>query len=206
MVHFLSTLHTNALLGVSMRSNRFISWSFHHPHKHTPFLAGRVLRSSLLQCATTQASTMYVSIICWGLWRELVSKRCIRLTLALAAVYAITQRILEVTFSHLWPTTITTTETVITHHTIWASHLQGWGSLLKRTTSSSIAYRLTAERVHSTITTGVPTLCLVCVSAFNGTLSSTYLSPQHSCVRGSVSKKRLCSPHSVRQPTPSLLR
>lgn len=136
MAHFLSTLHTNALLGISIRLNRVISWSFHHPHKHTPLLAGRVLLSSLLQCATTQASTMYVSIICWDLWRELVSKRCIRLTWAWNAVCVTTQRIFEVTFSHLWLTTITTTETVITHYTIWASHLRGWGSLLKRTTSS----------------------------------------------------------------------
>ncbi len=37
-----------------------------------------------------------------------------------------------------------------------ASHL--WGSVLKRTTSSPIAYRLTSERVHSTIIIGVPTL------------------------------------------------
>ena len=39
-----------------------------------------------------------------------------------------------------------------------ASHLRGWGRRLKRTTSSSFALRLTSERVHSTITVGVPAL------------------------------------------------
>jgi len=37
-----------------------------------------------------------------------------------------------------------------------ASHL--WGSVLKQTTSSPFAYRLTSERVRSTITVGVPAL------------------------------------------------
>ena len=40
-------------------------------------------------------------------------------------------------------------------------HPPSVGSLWKRTTSSSIDYRLTTERVLSTITAGVLTLCLV---------------------------------------------
>ena len=39
-----------------------------------------------------------------------------------------------------------------------ASHRRGWGRRLKRTTSSSFVLRHTSERVHSTITVGVPAL------------------------------------------------
>jgi hypothetical protein len=39
-----------------------------------------------------------------------------------------------------------------------ASHLRGWGSRLKRTTSSPVAHRHTSERVRSTMMVGVPAL------------------------------------------------
>ena len=41
---------------------------------------------------------------------------------------------------------------------LMASHLRGWGSRLKQTTGSPLAFRLTSERAHGTITIGVPTL------------------------------------------------
>ncbi len=73
-LHQVRRSHTNALMGVSMSGHFNISVS--HPHKHTPLLTGQVLLSSHFQYATTQANQrcMWASFVDW-LWRVLVNKR-----------------------------------------------------------------------------------------------------------------------------------